>query len=233
MEGLEDRPAPLLSGGQQQRVALARALVYEPAVLLLDEPLSNLDAKLRHGMRLELRELATRLKVTTIYVTHDQEEALVLADRIAVMHEGLLQQVGGPREIYLQPGNDFVARFVGDANLVSAIVEKVGVGNGLSVVKSALGQLHCRVPSGVAAHEQVSVLFRPESVIVSSESCSETKNAFRGTVKRSVFVGSRLQCEVEVGELIIRTEMSSWLDVKAGGSVTIELPPERIQVLRG
>lgn len=233
MDGMEDRPAPLLSGGQQQRVALARALVYEPEVLLLDEPLSNLDAKLRQGMRLELREIATRLKVTTVYVTHDQEEALVLADRIAVMHEGLLKQVGSPREIYLEPGNDFVARFVGDANMVPGTVTKVDSGSGMALVKSAIGQLDCRALWSVAENEQVSIMFRPESVIVHSARRSEEKNTFLGTVKQAVFVGNRLQCEVEVGNLLIRAEMPSWLDVRPGGSVTIELPPERLQVLRG
>ena len=233
MEGYEDRPAPLLSGGQQQRVALARALVYEPEVLLLDEPLSNLDAKLRQEMRLELRELVTRLNVTTLYVTHDQEEALVLADRIAVMQDGVLMQVGTPREIYLRPGNDFAARFVGDANLVSARVERVSSSGGTGLVNSTIGLLECSLPGLVNISDSLSIMFRPEAVVVHIGSNSGVQNMFPGTVKRVVFVGSRLQCEIEVGTSVIRGEMQPWLEVEVGQSVSVEIPPARVQVLRG
>ena len=149
MDGLEDRPAPLLSGGQQQRVALARSLVYEPEVLLLDEPLSNLDAKLRQGMRLELRELVTRLQLTTVFVTHDQEEALVLADRIAVMQNGFLKQME-MRDIDLHPGNNFVAQFVGDTNILTGTSKRNSNGS-LGVVKSELGLLKCPLPHALHA----------------------------------------------------------------------------------
>jgi len=233
MEGFEDRPAPLLSGGQQQRVALARALVYEPEVLLLDEPLSNLDAKLRQEMRLELRELVTRLNVTTLYVTHDQEEALVLADRIAVMQDGVLKQVGTPREIYLRPGNDFTARFVGDANLVTARVEKVPSGDGTGLVNSTMGMLECSLPGSVDINESLSVMFRPEAVVVHTGSCSGSQNMFPGTVRRVIFVGSRLQCEIEVGTSVIRGEMPPWLEIEVGQAVSVEIPPARVQVLMG
>jgi len=232
MDDYEDRPAPLLSGGQQQRVALARALVYEPEVLLLDEPLSNLDAKLRQEMRLELRELVSRLNVTTVYVTHDQEEALVLADRIAVMQNGLLKQVGTPREIYLRPGNDFVARFVGDANLLSARVEKAPSGAGTGLVNSTMGLIKCSLPGSAYINESLSVMFRPEAVVVHTGSCSGAQNMFPGTVRRVVFVGSRLQCEIEVGTSVIRGDMPPWIEVEVGQSVSIEVPPARVQVLR-
>jgi len=233
MEGMEDRPAPLLSGGQQQRVVLARALVYEPKVLLLDEPLSNLDAKLRQEMRLELRELVTRLNVTTLYVTHDQEEALVLADRIAVMQDGVLKQAGTPREIYLRPGNDFVARFVGEANLVPALVERVPSGDGMGMVSSAMGLLECWLPRSVGMKESVSIVFHPETVVVHTGSCGHEQNVFPGSVRRAVFVGSRLQCEIEVGRSVIRGEMPSWSEVRLGQTVSVEIPPDRVHVLRG
>ncbi len=166
MEGLEDRPAPLLSGGQQQRVALARALVYEPKVLLLDEPLSNLDAKLRADMRLEIRELVKRLNLTAIYVTHDQEEALVLSDRIAVMRGGKLEQLGSPREVYERPSNDFVARFVGEANLLQARVEAAALEDGSSLVSSPMGSLACFLPLHLRNGETVTLMFRPDNLVL-------------------------------------------------------------------
>lgn len=233
MEGFEDRPAPLLSGGQQQRVALARALVYEPGVLLLDEPLSNLDAKLRQEMRLEIRELVSRLTVTTVYVTHDQEEALVLADRIAVMHDGLLKQVGTPWELYLRPVDDFVARFVGDVNLVSAAVEEKGsLRNGTVLVRSALGLLECQVFDPPPNNEPITIMIRPEAVVLHSHPSGATKNVFPGIVRRTIFVGSKFQCEIELGESVIRGEFPPWSEVKVGQRVIVELPPSRMQVLR-
>lgn len=230
LEGFADRPAPLLSGGQQQRVALARALVYEPEVLLLDEPLSNLDAKLRQGMRLELRELVTRLQVTTVFVTHDQEEALVLADRIAVMHNGLLKQVGTPREIYLRPANGFVAQFVGDTNIIAGHVESRPSNGGLGVVQSSMGLLACALPQSVGVQQAVTIMFRPESAVLHTEPGCGLQNVFGGTVKRIVFVGSRLHCEIEIGAALIRGELPSWAEVCAGQKVHVEIPPERLQV---
>src|SRR3954452_8384211 len=122
LDHLADREATKLSGGQQQRLALARALVMEPALLLLDEPLSNLDAKLRHHLRFELKRLQRELKITTVYVTHDQSEALALSHEIAVMSEGRIQQIGSPRDIYERPGSAFVADFVGSTNFLDGSV---------------------------------------------------------------------------------------------------------------
>jgi iron(III) transport system ATP-binding protein len=233
MQGFEDRPAPLLSGGQQQRVALARSLVYEPEVLLLDEPLSNLDAKLRQGMRLELRELVTRLQVTTVFVTHDQEEALVLADRIAVMQNGLLKQVGTPREIYLRPANDFVAQFVGDANILSGHVESEAPNGGMGWVNTPVGMLKCCLPQAIGTKEAVTIMFRPESPVLHTDENRDFQNLFRGRIKRVVFVGSRLHCEIEIGAALIRGEIPSWLEIKAGQELNVELPPARLQISRG
>jgi iron(III) transport system ATP-binding protein len=232
MEGLSDRPAPLLSGGQQQRVALARALVYEPGVLLLDEPLSNLDAKLRHEMRLELRELVTRLKVTTVYVTHDQEEALVLADRVAVMQDGLLKQVGTPWELYLRPADDFVARFVGDVNLVPASVEEPGSSNGTIVVRSSFGLVKCKAHDPLPTSGKVTIMIRPEAVIVHNDSAGVTTNIFSGKVRRAIFVGSKFQCEIDVGDSVIRAEFPPWAEIKDGQHVSVEFPVSRLQILR-
>jgi iron(III) transport system ATP-binding protein len=232
MEGFEDRPAPLLSGGQQQRVALARALVYEPGVLLLDEPLSNLDAKLRQEMRLELRELVSRLKVTTVYVTHDQEEALVLADRVAVMQNGVLKQVGTPWELYLRPADDFVARFVGDVNLVPASIEEKGSSNGTFMVRSSFGLLECHAYDPPPSTGKVTIMIRPEAVVVHNNATSGVRNIFPGTIRRAIFVGSKFQCEIELGDNVIRGELPPWSEIKGGQRVSVELPVSRMQILR-
>jgi iron(III) transport system ATP-binding protein len=141
LDGLENRPAPLLSGGQQQRVALARALVYEPKILLLDEPLSNLDAKLRADMRFEIREIVKRLAITAIYVTHDQDEALVLSDRIAVVRQGRIIQIGSARDVYVNPANSFVAGFIGEPNLLPATINADSCNNGSGVANGPFGTL--------------------------------------------------------------------------------------------
>jgi len=231
LQGLEDRPAPLLSGGQQQRVALARALVYEPNVLLLDEPLSNLDAKLRTEMRVEIRELAKRLNITTIYVTHDQEEALVLSDRIGVMHDGQLVQVGSPREIYLSPSSPFVASFVGEANLLEGRIEPGPAENGLRLAQSPVGILACPVSPEVSDGTTVTLMFRPDSLQLHNETNSSLKNAFRGKIERVAFVGSRLKCEVRVGTQLILGEFLSSSELNDGQEVLVEIPPRRVRVL--
>ncbi len=153
LEGMEKRYPEQLSGGQQQRVALARALVIEPSVLLLDEPLSNLDAKIRERLRGEVKRIQRETGTTTIYVTHDQEEAMAISDRIAVMKDGRILQVGKPLELYYNPGNEFVARFLGTANIFE-LNAKDG--------RACLGSLCFEVPQG----GRVKVFFRPESVVV-------------------------------------------------------------------
>ncbi|HEX9809075.1 MAG TPA: ABC transporter ATP-binding protein [Alphaproteobacteria bacterium] len=172
--GYIDAPATNLSGGQQQRVALARALVFEPQVLLLDEPLSNLDAKLREHMRYELRIMQQRLGVTALYVTHDQEEALTLSDRVVVMNQGRIEQSGSPREIYEQPATRFVAEFIGKANFI-AVAGRVELGNGGASVplRTYDGQVTIRLGSGSVrvganggAIEGASLFIRPEKISI-------------------------------------------------------------------
>ena len=145
LAGFQERPAPRLSGGQQQRVALARAIVHEPRLLLLDEPLSNLDAQLRDEMRSELKRLQSKIGITTVYVTHDQSEALALSDQIAVIDQGRIRQIGSPQDIYFRPANPFVARFVGATNLLAGRL--VGSANGRGDVE-VLGNrtIKCLVP---------------------------------------------------------------------------------------
>ena len=230
LQGLEERPAPLLSGGQQQRVALARALVYEPKVLLLDEPLSNLDAKLRTEMRIEIRELVKRLTITSIYVTHDQEEALVLSDRIAVMHGGKIVQIGSPHEVYVSPTDAFVAGFVGEANLLQARVEAGVLENGSRLVSSPMGSLACSVSQRVSNGDTVTVMFRPDSLSLCEASHGSKSNVFPGKIERVSFVGSRWKCQIQVGSSSLLGEFPSSSEIKQGQEVTVEIPPNRVRV---
>lgn len=194
LSGYEKRSPSQLSGGQQQRVALARCIVMEPQLLLFDEPLSNLDAKLREQMRVEIRELQQRLGVTTVYVTHDQVEAMSISDVVVVMEKGHIMQIGSPEDIYARPANHFVADFIGKANFASAEVmdgSTVRVGGKAVQVQ----------PHGFAAGEQVSVMLRPEAATI-----DRREGLFEGTVKRAMFLGSVLECVVDVpgvGEMMI------------------------------
>src|SRR5919199_1557974 len=185
--GLEGRMATQLSGGQQQRLALARALVREPRVLLLDEPLSNLDAKLREQMRGELRDLQRRLGITTLYVTHDQVEALSMSNRIAVMATGKIVQEGSPREIYQRPTTRFVADFVGSANFLEAEVVGRGEVGGMRL-RTPAGPLQAVCPGGVQAGEQVSLSIRPENIRLHSTEPAAT-NVLPGVVEQLMFLG--------------------------------------------
>ncbi len=155
LEALEDRAATDLSGGQQQRVAMARALVTEPEILLMDEPLSNLDARLREEMRLELKKITRAVEITTLYVTHDQSEALTLGDKVCVMNDGEILQIGRPREVYSRPSNLFVAQFFGEMNLISGKVAGTGI------VDSPFGRLLCAIPPGCGNGREVILAIRP------------------------------------------------------------------------
>ncbi len=205
MERFADRPAPALSGGQQQRVAIARALVFEPEVLLLDEPLSNLDARLRTQMGDEFRSLQKRLGITTLYVTHDQDEAMALSDRVVVMRAGRILQVGSPQDIYQRPSSDIVARFFGAPNLLDATVATVEPASGNLSKLSVQGQGWEGVAysnQAVVPGSQVSVLVRPEDLRMGGMA-GDTDAVWRGEVMASVFRGARrsLRLRTSAGEL--------------------------------
>jgi len=225
---LSDRLAPNLSGGQQQRVALARALVGEPQVLLLDEPLSNLDAKLREQMRFELKTLHESLQITTVYVTHDQEEALALSDRIGLMHEGALLEVGAPMEMYNRPAHRITADFLGSANFVAATVEQAGNQPwDAMVVTTALGKFTAqRSPEwrpGMAAE----LFFRPENIaLVDGQSASGAVNCGSAVVERATFLGNSADVLLRSGETRVRLRAHPATISNVGTQVSFAVPAE-------
>lgn len=231
MNGLQKRPAPHLSGGQQQRLALARALVGEPKVLLLDEPLSNLDAKLREQMRIELRELQRRLKITTLYVTHDQAEALAMSNVVAVMSQGKIVQQGKPREIYDQPSSEFTADFIGSTNFISGKIVGEPTEDGSRLVETTHGPLLCYVPEDIQKGESVLISVRPQNVLLAREKTPGAINVFHGRMRVSVFLGEYVDCQVEVGEDLLRAHMHSRLKISRGEDVYVHLPRELCTVV--
>lgn len=235
LDGLEDRMAPRLSGGQQQRVALARALVAEPQVLLLDEPLSNLDAKLRSQMRWELKDLQKRLGTTTLYVTHDQLEALAISDWIALMSEGRIIQMGTPDEIYSSPVNEFAADFIGAANLIPAEIIDGPDGNGLARVSTPIGELRgtCKwKPEG--NEKEVLVAFRPESVTLHSEKpkSSGDNNVLTGEVVGCTYLGESTEYQVALKDRKIQAKVPVDVRLRNGFSVYLHIAAERCLVIR-
>jgi iron(III) transport system ATP-binding protein len=221
LEGLASRPAPLLSGGQQQRVALARAIANEPSVLLLDEPLSNLDAKLREDMRQEIKSLVRRLGTTTLYVTHDQLEALSMSDTVGLIRDGTLIQEGPPREVYLNPADAFAANFLGRTNLLTGHV--VG-----ERVETTWGSLRCAdLPPGVA---QVTVGFRPESVLL-SDTPPPGDNVLHGRVSAISFAGDTVDYQIDLNGHTIRAKAPPFVIYPEGSPIYARIPPERCHVL--
>jgi iron(III) transport system ATP-binding protein len=224
MEDFAERPATKLSGGQQQRVAFARALVRRPKLLLLDEPLSNLDAKLREQMRLELQEVISRTGVTTLYVTHDQSEALAMSDTVAVMAAGRIVQSGAPREVYGRPINRTVANFLGSANFLRAKV--VDAHDGLATVTLDGGAGTLRVPSRAkfAPGVSVDVIFRPEDVatrldpVVGSIECA---------VERVVFLGGVSECQLRLGSRLLRAAVHPSVGAQPGDRAWIAIQAHR------
>ena len=223
LNGYEERMATQLSGGQQQRLALARALVREPQVLLLDEPLSNLDAKLRERMRFELRELQRRLRITTLYVTHDQIEALSMSNVIAVMNSGVIVQEGAPREVYMQPKTKFVANFIGSTNQLMGQVSKLE-GNGTGWVATDDGEVSCHVLEGLTVGSSVVVVVRPESIDLHLKKPASSANVIEGKVGAAMFLGEYLDCTVELGKSVLQTHQRHTIQVRRGDPVWVELP---------
>ena len=199
LEGLEDRWPSQLSGGQQQRVALARALVIEPDVLLLDEPLSNLDAKLRVEMRTEIKKIQKRLKITTIYVTHDQEEALCISDKLVVMNQGRAQQTGTPRQIYENPENSFVADFIGIANFIKGRIKDVNEKRFVAIVETEHGfDIEAMLEEDVTESMEVLTSVRPEAITVHHRGrVPKGTNSVDGVVRLTTYLGDVVRYEVE------------------------------------
>jgi len=196
--GLGDRYPGQLSGGQQQRVALARALVLNPQILLLDEPLSNLDAKIRVQVRAEIRKLQKELGITTIYVTHDQEEALTLSDRIAVFSLGKALQVGPPRELYERPATRFVADFIGINNMIEGTVRGADGPAGALRIETALGVLHAKNNAPLAPGDRCVICMRPENIAIEGQPPGD-RNRLKGRISFSAYLGNTLRYDIDVG----------------------------------
>jgi len=206
-----------LSGGQQQRVALGRALVSEPRLLLLDEPLSNLDAKLRESMRFEIKDIQKRFGITVVYVTHDQAEAMAMSDRIIVLNRGLIQQVAGPTEIYRNPANQFVADFVGKVNFFNGIVADG---------KIELADIGQSIPYGGQYTGKVTVAIRPENIILSpADSSSSPAGVLEGTLLSMFYLGDINDCRVDINGEIMRViaDSGSFDTLKEGQKITVGL----------
>ncbi|MFH1974685.1 MAG: ABC transporter ATP-binding protein [Pseudomonadota bacterium] len=234
LQGLEDRYPGQLSGGQQQRVALARALIRNPKVLLLDEPLSNLDAKLREKMRFEIKSLVKRMGITSVYVTHDQAEAMVISDRIVVMEKGNIVQIGTPDEIYDKPTSRFVADFIGAMNFIPGDVVQVLPGQNKVYVRTEFSEkILCSSTRGEAMTpgQKVYASIRPEDVEVFSEPPQAVENLFRGTIANKAYLGNFLFLFVDINGTMIRVQAPHQLPQEEGHELYLSLNPQKCLVL--
>ncbi|MCR4408379.1 MAG: ABC transporter ATP-binding protein [Anaerolineae bacterium] len=235
LSGFEQRYPRQLSGGQQQRVALARALVIEPSVLLLDEPLSNLDAQLREEMRFEIRELQRKFGITTVYVTHDQAEALVLSDRITVLHGGKITQVGTPKDIYNRPSNKFVAGFIGLTSFIEGTVVGFDETRGYAIVKTSDGLEVQARSTGLHSQQKVTLAVRPEHIelLPGSQGLSRAGevNVFEGVVLRMAYLGDTIDYRVRVGDWVLRAHTSTNMVLNHDEKVWVVLSPDQITVI--
>ncbi|MGH2819534.1 MAG: ABC transporter ATP-binding protein [Actinomycetota bacterium] len=226
---LASRRATDLSGGQQQRLALARALVMEPPLLLLDEPLSNLDAKLREEMRFELKRIQRELGITAVYVTHDQVEALAMSSLIAVVKDGEIQQIGSPRQIYQNPSSRFVADFIGTSNFIQGTIERKS--GGRCVVVTSEGVIEAP-DVGLEPGTSVVVAARPEHVQLEERPPpSNTPNRWGGKIAARAFLGESVDHVVEVGKLEIRARCNPTLSIPPGTEVTLTFPEEACSLI--
>lgn len=228
--GLERRMSTQLSGGQQQRLSLARAIVREPKVLLLDEPLSNLDAKLRERMRGELSLIQRRLNLTTLFVTHDQIEALSMSDLVAVMKDGAIVQQGTPQDVYHAPATEFVASFIGSTNLISGEVRRGGAAETNVQVSTPIGIIECEAAAEWNNGDMVVIAIRPDDVGVHQQESTThpalgRPNVFAGRIQIGLFTGTSIEYHVETGGLILQARSGSRRPLKRGDDVQLELPP--------
>jgi iron(III) transport system ATP-binding protein len=230
LTGYGDRRPNQLSGGQQQRVALARTLAIEPQVLLLDEPLSNLDAKLRVQMRRELLRLHKRLGITTLFVTHDQEEAMTICDRVAVLDQGVIQQIGTPVELFDRPANRFVAQFVGSVNLFEGAIQRDG--SGARFRSADLGEVPLPAALEAAPSERVELAFRPHAVRF--EHAQGDALSLTGVVEGGEFLGEFMRYEVRVGRALViadQPHLRGGETLPRGTSVPLAIPAREIRVI--
>ncbi len=225
LNGLEDRPVTDLSGGQQQRVALARAVVTRPKVLLMDEPLSNLDARLREEMRIELRKIASSIGVTSLYVTHDQAEALSLGDKICVMKDGEIQQIGTPHDVYSNPPNRFVAEFVGEMNFIKGKVTAPGQ------VDSPLGLRACTLPPGCQVGSAVTLAIRPHHLDLSERTNGHAPSGSpEGTVVSRTYLGDATLYELQLSDITLQIKLPGESPFAVGQQASLILPADHWHV---
>jgi iron(III) transport system ATP-binding protein len=229
LEGFENRPATKLSGGQQQRVALARALVAEPKVILFDEPLSNLDAKLREETRKELRSFLTELKITAVYVTHDRIEALSLSDAVAVMKHGRIVEIGTPKKIYFDSDHRFVADFIGRANLIDGKV--TAVEDSYTIIDSGIGTIACQKCPDLSPGNAVTLCIRPEFIKLVEGDIGDGRNIFWGRVESLVFVGEAYEGEISITDTRLITRIQPTANVKEGDEIALSFDPDHCFVL--
>ena len=223
------RQATKLSGGQQQRLALARAIVIEPPLLLLDEPLSNLDAKLRESLRYELKRLQRELGITSVYVTHDQVEALALSSHIAVMQAGKVVQLGKPREVYESPANKFVAEFIGTSNFLPGKV--LGRAGECVDVETEAGRVRLDSAAQVPAGEQVIAAIRPETLSIATMASGNEVNEWRGTVTNRAFLGDAVDHILQVGQAELRVRGNPALSIEPGTEVFVTVHPSKVTLV--
>jgi iron(III) transport system ATP-binding protein len=230
LDSFAEQAATRLSGGQQQRLALARALVTEPSVLLLDEPLSNLDAKLRENMRLELKRLQRDMGLTAIYVTHDQAEALSMSSRLAIMNAGQIVQIGRPRDIYGAPADEFVADFLGVSNFVNGVVSKVGPD--ITEIDTDIGVFRAVSDGPAVSGQSVLVCLRPERLAISMTRPSPAPpNEFEGKLLATAFLGDRVDHIVAIGDAEVRVRSDSAVRIRRDATVYVTITPGDIVIL--
>ena len=232
LEGYESRYPNQLSGGQQQRVALARALIFDPSILLMDEPLGALDKKLRDYMQLEIKRIHEALNATIIYVTHDQEEALTISDRIAVMNEGRIEQADTPEQLYEAPASTFVANFIGESNIISGKIIRRNASSFIMTNKRAL-EIEVPIAEGCKAGSQVDLVIRPERIFFTNKDTGIQK-AFRGIIEEKIYVGEIIKYMIRLdgGELLTVKKQNTPELIKAdkGEIVCLQWNPSDVKI---